>query len=221
LRFSPTAWAKLLFLRDVGTTEIGAFGITPLDDLLYVEDVRLVRQTCDWAHVAFDDEAVANFFDEQVDQGRQPQQFGRIWVHTHPGHSAQPSGVDEETFQRVFGRSDWAVMFILARDGDCFARLRCNVGPGAEIELPVDVDYSRPFGASEVERWGEEYLANVQPPAPKPLTPVDDRRPALIDRNAQSCDDTFVDEWWRDVWSDYTEFDRYPEENRYGFMRDF
>ena len=26
LRFSPTAWAKLLFLRDAGDTEIGGFG---------------------------------------------------------------------------------------------------------------------------------------------------------------------------------------------------
>ena len=46
LRFRPTAWAKLLFLRDYGQTEVGGFGITPADDLLYVEDVRLVKQVC-------------------------------------------------------------------------------------------------------------------------------------------------------------------------------
>ena len=38
LRFSPTAWAKLLFLRDLGDTEVGGFGISAADDLLYVED---------------------------------------------------------------------------------------------------------------------------------------------------------------------------------------
>ena len=27
LRFSPTAWAKLLYLRDFGRTEVGGFGI--------------------------------------------------------------------------------------------------------------------------------------------------------------------------------------------------
>ncbi len=27
LRLSPTAWAKLLFLRDLGETEVGGFGI--------------------------------------------------------------------------------------------------------------------------------------------------------------------------------------------------
>ena len=60
LRFSPTAWAKLLFLRDVGDTEIGGFGIAPSDDLLFVEDVRLVQQTCTWVHVEFDDQSVAD-----------------------------------------------------------------------------------------------------------------------------------------------------------------
>ena len=39
LRFSPTAWAKLLYLRDLGDTEVGGFGISAADDLLYVEDI--------------------------------------------------------------------------------------------------------------------------------------------------------------------------------------
>src|SRR6266436_4741682 len=90
LRFSPTAWAKLLFLRDAGDTEIGAFGISAADDLLFVVDVQLVRQTCTWVHVEFDDDAVANFFDEQVASGRRPDQFARLWIHTHPGNSPEP-----------------------------------------------------------------------------------------------------------------------------------
>src|SRR4051812_2826323 len=66
LRFSPTAWSKLLLLRDAGDTEIGAFGISAPDDLLLVEDVQLVAQICNWVHVGFDDNSVANFFDDQV-----------------------------------------------------------------------------------------------------------------------------------------------------------
>src|SRR4051794_7010147 len=69
LRFSPTAWAKLLFLSDIGETEIGAFGISAPNDLLFVEDVQLVRQTCTYVTVEFEDESVANFFDEQVEIG--------------------------------------------------------------------------------------------------------------------------------------------------------
>jgi hypothetical protein len=161
LRFSPTAWAKLLFLRDYGETEVGGFGITASDDLLLVEDVRLVKQVCSWSHVAFDDESVADFFDQQVDAGRDVQRFARVWAHTHPGDCPQPSMTDEETFDRVFGRSDWAVMFILAQQGQTYARLRFNVGPGGAIEMPVEVDYSRPFSGSDLDAWEQEYLANV------------------------------------------------------------
>lgn len=105
LRFSPTAWAKLLYLRDLGDTEIGGFGIADADDLLFVDDIGVVLQTCTYTHVAFDDVAVADFFDVQVDLGRRPEQFGRIWIHTHPGNSAEPSSVDEATFTREIGRA--------------------------------------------------------------------------------------------------------------------
>ena len=117
LRFSPYAWAKLLFLRDQGETEVGGFGVSAEDDLLLVEDVRLIGQQTTIVSVEFDDEAVADFFDEQVDAGLPPERFFRLWLHTHPGDSAAPSSTDEETFQRVFGRCDWAVMAILAEEG--------------------------------------------------------------------------------------------------------
>ena len=87
LRFSPTAWAKLLYLRDRGPTEVGCFGISPPADRLLIDDVQLVRQSCTAVSVVFDDASAADFFDRQVDQGRHPQQFGRIWLHTHPGDS--------------------------------------------------------------------------------------------------------------------------------------
>ena len=161
LRLTPAAWAKLMFLRDVGTTEIGGFGISVPGDLLLVEDVRLVRQSCDWASVMFDDGAVADFFDGQVDAGRRPAEFGRIWVHTHPGDSARPSVTDEMTFARVFGACDWAVMLIVARGGSTYARLQFGVGPGGALEIPVEVDYSVEFTASDWPLWQAEYAAGV------------------------------------------------------------
>jgi proteasome lid subunit RPN8/RPN11 len=163
LRFSPTAWAKLLYFRDYGETEIGGFGITDADDLLYVRDFVTVQQDVSVVSVAFDDEAIANYFEDQVDAGLQPQQFFRLWCHTHPGASAQPSCTDEQTFQRVFGRSEWAIMFILAKENQIYARLRFNVGPGGETEIPVQVDYTRSFGSSDAKTWEEEYTANIKP----------------------------------------------------------
>ena len=162
LRFTPYTWAKLLYLRDHGPTEVGGFAITEPDDPMFVQDVRIVKQQCSAVTVAFDDEAVADFFDEQVDQGRQPANFGRIWLHTHPGHSARPSGTDEETFARCFGRADWALMFILASGGQTHAQLRFNVGPGCAVPVPVDVAFECSFPAADYAAWEQEYDQNVQ-----------------------------------------------------------
>lgn len=150
---------------------MGGFGISAPGDLLLVTDVRLVRQNCSPVSVAFNDEAVADFFDRQIDRGLRPEQVGRIWIHTHPGNSPAPSHTDEETFARVFGRCDWAVMAILARGGATYARLRFNTGPGGEILVPIVVDFQSPFDASDPAAWDAEYEENVfdwHPFAPVP-----------------------------------------------------
>lgn len=161
LRFSPTAWAKLLYFRDRQENEVGGFAVTSAGDLLKVEDFVTVKQDVTVASVAFDDQAVADFFDFQVDAGRKPEQFGRIWLHTHPGDSAEPSCTDEMTFARVFGSCQWAVMFIMARGGKTTARLRFNVGPSGQVLIPVEVDYSNAFGPTDHAAWHAEYEANV------------------------------------------------------------
>jgi hypothetical protein len=163
LRFTPTAWAKLLFLRDLGDTEVGGFGISSATDLLLIEDFVLVPQFCTVLTVAFSDEAVADFFDRQIDLGRLPAQFGRIWIHTHPGDCAEPSGVDEETFARVFGRCDWAVMAIVARGGQTYSRIQFAVDHHCAWRLPVKVDFETEFGSTDRAAWQAEYELCVQP----------------------------------------------------------
>ena len=162
LRFSPYAWAKLLYLRDAGNTEVGAFGIGMPDDPLAIIDVVTVKQKVSIATVEFDDESVADFFEDQVELGRKPHHFARVWLHTHPGNSTTPSYKDEETFDRVFGRCDWAIMAILGQDDSISSRLRYSVGIKAEFEIPAAVDYSLPFGASDFAAWEVEYKANVE-----------------------------------------------------------
>jgi proteasome lid subunit RPN8/RPN11 len=186
LRFSPLAWAQLLFLRDCGPTEVGGFGVTAEDDLLRVEEIQLVRQQCSSMSVVYDDESVADFFDRQVDRGLAMERVGRVWVHTHPGNCPAPSLTDEVTFDRVFGRSQWAVMFILARGGQCYARLRFSVGPGGDIVLPVTIDYSRPFPASDEAAWHAEYRNQVE------------RLPLAVDRSFGQPWESFedVDGFW-------------------------
>ena len=161
LRFTPYAWAKLTYLRDLGDTEIGGFGIAASNDPLLIEDVRLVAQHADWAAVAFDDAAVAALFDELVDAGRRPAEFARVWIHTHPGASAAPSATDEATFARAFGRCDWAVMAILARGGATSARLRLTAGPGLAANLSIAVEFGVEFPPSNQAAWLAEYRACV------------------------------------------------------------
>jgi hypothetical protein len=150
-----------LFLRDFGSTEVGGFGISMEDNLLLIKDITLVKQRCTSVTVKFDDQAVADHFDDFVDLGCSVETFARIWVHTHPGDSAQPSSTDEETFARCFGNSDWAIMFILAQGGETYARMALNAGPGGELMLPVEIDFSRPFPASQEQDWEQEYLSSV------------------------------------------------------------
>jgi proteasome lid subunit RPN8/RPN11 len=120
-----------------------------------------VKQVTSSVSVAFEDEAVANFFEDQVDCERRPEQFARIWLHTHPGNSPEPSMTDEATFTRVFGSCDWSVMCIVAQDGGTFARLQFNVGPGGEVKIPVYVDYVCEFEATNFELWKQQYKAGV------------------------------------------------------------
>ena len=217
LRFTPTAWAKLLFLRDLGETEIGGFGISARNDLLLVEDIVLVKQTCTWVHVEFDDESVAEFFEQQVAAGRRPEEFARIWIHTHPGRSPDPSGTDEATFARVFGRSDWAIMFIVARGGQTYARLRYNVGPGTDATLPVEIDYGCSFAGSDHAAWQDEYEANARERESEPV-----EKPATKEVSRLFSPDVFdQDHGWQEAWYDYADFESNTEEVEYGFIRDF
>ena len=162
----------------------------------------LVAQRCTAVTVKFEDEAVADFFDAQVDAGRRPEEFGRVWIHTHPGSSAQPSQTDEATFARVFGGTDWAVMCILARGSQVYARLRYHVGPGADLLLPVDVDYTRPFAGTDEALWQLEYDRCVR------LEPRDEPKPAEVPADAGRATRRRLAV---DAWYEYTDYDRTQE----------
>jgi hypothetical protein len=108
-------------------------------------------------------------------------------------------------------------MFILARGGQTHARLRYNVGPGAEFKLPVEVDFSHPFNSTNFESWQDEYLANVRlPPREPPKKPTPQHN--LVPR---SNDDPFLDDWRREAWEDYLDFESLQQETEHGFISDF
>jgi proteasome lid subunit RPN8/RPN11 len=198
LRFSPTAWAKLLYLRDTSGNEVGGFGITRLDDLLFVEDFVTVKQEVSSVSVRFGDESVSQFFDQQVDLGRKPEQFARIWLHTHPGNSPEPSSMDEDTFKRVFGNCQWSVMAIVAQDNSTYARLSFNIGPGGDLLIPTAVDYGLDFGPSDHGNWDVEYKANVREEsllAPRLPTGQNAPPPATADPDGSALSYDFMEQF--------------------------
>jgi hypothetical protein len=60
----------------------------------------------------------------------------------------------------------------------------------------------------------EEYVTNirVRPPEPK--------KPKML-AVRPTDDDPFVDDQWQDAWTEYADFDCFPEEAEYGYIRDF
>jgi hypothetical protein len=170
--FSPLAWMKLMFFLHAGGTEVGGFALSSEHDPLYVDDFVTVRQLASLASVEFDDAAVADFFDGCVDGGLKPERFGRIWCHTHPGESPSPSSTDEMTFSRVFGHCDWALMFIVSRTHRTYARLAFRAGPGGQVLLAAEVDWSAwprwvlenpGLWEQQLLEWAAEYEQNVYP----------------------------------------------------------
>jgi len=169
------AWLKLRLFLHADEVEVAGFGISAEHDLLYVEEFQTVKQKVTAVTVELDDVAVADHIDRLADAGIGPNRCARLWIHTHAGTSPQPSAVDEETFGRVFGACDWAVMAIIARGGASCARLRFSAGPGGQTLIPVRVDWER-FPHELVSRegridrqfsdWIDEYGQNVHPTPP-------------------------------------------------------
>ena len=52
--------------------------------------------------------------------------------------------------------------FIVAENNRTYTKLRFNVGPGGQILIPVQVDYSHPFGPCDRDAWEVEYKANIK-----------------------------------------------------------
>lgn len=69
-----------MYFRDKIDNEVGGFGVTEPDDLLFVKEFVTVKQEVTGITVKFDDTAVADFFDSQVDLGKKPEQFAKNLV---------------------------------------------------------------------------------------------------------------------------------------------
>ena len=141
LNFSPDTWAQLTYMCKAASTEIGCFAITTPENNLYVEELWFPEQKCTAATVEFDDASMADML-EDLSEKFPPEECFRIWIHTHPGSSAAPSGTDEDTFKNILGNFDWSVMAILAKGGQTYARLQHKAPFNLEdekIQCPLEM----------------------------------------------------------------------------------
>jgi proteasome lid subunit RPN8/RPN11 len=161
LRFTPYAWAKLLYMQKAGKTEVAGYCVTGTNDPFLVTDFRLVKQDCTCVTFDFDEDDMAEYQELMLDTGLAVWQSSRILGHTHPGSCPNPSEPDEKNFRKVFTRPDWAIMLIVAKDGSIYCRLKINVGPGVEKLMKVQVDFGSTFQASDHAAWQKEYKEKV------------------------------------------------------------
>lgn len=123
--FSPEAWEQLEWMCRKADTEIGFFGVADdPKDLFHITRLMMPKQECTSVTVAFDDDDINTKCCALYEEGLEPNQVLRHWIHTHPGNSATPSGTDWETLKDRFGDVDWCTMLILAKGGDFSAHLR-------------------------------------------------------------------------------------------------
>ena len=176
LYFTFYAWQKLVFMARAMKVEVGGYAMVNPEDPLQVVDIWIPKQDGSKAFVKFDEDDVSKKVDEFQKQGIDPWRCMRIWIHTHPGSSAQPSGTDKETFADIFQRSSWGVMFIIARDNlstYALLKIRAPLDPegvkGVSLQGEIEVVYEEAHEAVSVDKveldfagWDQEMRDNVE-----------------------------------------------------------
>jgi hypothetical protein len=85
-----------------------------------------------------------------------------------------------------------------------------------DVKLPVEVDFCRTFPGSDVDRWREEYVANVRAPE------VMDTKVELRHGTSwQGSGERFIDQWRDQDWEEFYDFAPYLMEGEHGFIPDF
>ena len=157
LRFSGLAYARINAFAGLADGEVSMFGISKRDNPLYVEDIKLIKHKASAAEVDLDDDGIADYLEDNLDEGIEPCECFRIWIHTHPGFGTNPSGCDRDTFVRVWGDSDWAVMAIFdPKENTWSVHLATNTPFGRTITDYCRVVYETQLTYSELT-WKDEF----------------------------------------------------------------
>ena len=159
LIFSPYAYAKYIWFRDRGKTEISAMAQSSVEDRFYIEDIHIIKQKSSAALTTFDDDGFAEYMEDMVMDGHSSSNVGRIWLHTHPGFSSTPSMTDEDTFKDKFGLCSWAIMGILSHDDMTVWLSMTSEGQSYYMKMEIDIDWKALIDNVEINKkdFEEEY----------------------------------------------------------------
>lgn len=210
LRFTAYAWCKLRYLQSKVTTELGAIGIATPQNPLLIVDIAILRQQVSEGWNEFDNDALAEYLDQGVAKGWDPEHFMRVWIHTHPGDSPTPSPTDWGTFNGKWApHSEWSIMFIVAQNGATHATLhqrgRKEWLPGTNLEVEAGLDVTAPFPAGDHASWDGE-LKKLRPKK----WPYDNNRRSLpaitslsddLDRPSTALLELAHKKVWTDGWN--------------------
>jgi len=168
------AWMALRHMRDIESKEIAALGVCEDPDRpLHITRVMFPKQHNYSAFVEIDDEGLADCLEKCYDDDLEPYQCSRIWIHTHPGNSASPSGKDWTTFKDSYSSCDWAVMLIIGQDDSWTCNLRMNSPfPNTIIQLPFSIDWDLKEGQEAPDPIVIEAVHQANCNTPKTYAPV-------------------------------------------------
>ncbi len=162
LSLSPTAWSKLRYFRELEDVEVGGFLISAPYDLMYIEDVRLVRQKSSRFNTEIDRAGMNEFFAEMVAENLPDESYAHAFFRTHRDDDPELMDRDEELLEHLLGERTWSILLNLTTGDRVSARMHFNVGPGAVVVLDVRVAFHRPFSAGDHDAWRAEFDRNVE-----------------------------------------------------------
>jgi hypothetical protein len=158
LILAPWAFLKLQFLLHAEENGTYGFGVSRLEDLLYVEEFIAVAR----AEVSSGEEQ-GRSLSEYIEGlaaawSESPTRFGRIWFSTCVKDSARGRETDERVVERMCRGSGWWVSLRMACSGRMDARLHYACGQRARVPLAVCVDWARwsrllREGTAPIEAW--------------------------------------------------------------------
>jgi proteasome lid subunit RPN8/RPN11 len=178
--------------------EVSLYGITESNSLV-IKDFWIPYQFGTAVTTEFDEEKKVEEVDKLIQKGLDPNNFLKIWVHTHPKMSPNPSGTDIQTFKTKFNNLNWSIRLILGQNKQMTVKYQQNSPIPLELDLKTEIDFSnfKGFGIEEQTALLLELAEKVQ----KPIASIskfnhDNNFDYLIeDKYRRNFKDFDIDDW--------------------------